>query len=389
MKRLFAFLLVLCMVLTTFAACGNSNNSANSGGTTANPSEPSTSQAEPEPEIPYTPNPLTGLEKEADYPNGKTPVAIMVNNISACWPQRGISEADIIYEMVTEGGITRLMAVFSDYTTVPVTGPVRSARDQHVQLMFPYQALYVHIGASVIAEQLLDQYDYSQQNMDGKYYSSMWWRDQARLNAGYATEHTAYTDGEHITATVDANNMVVDFEPKPIFNFVKYYDAPRVLEGGDAQSMRIIYTPNSYYITSFTYDVATNKYKKSQAGAPHVDENNGAQLAFDNVFICFADITHYPDTPLAKVDYRYGGLGYYFYGGKYEKIRWVKGLPEQPLRFYNENGDEVDIEVNCGKTYVGFSDYTNYDTFVISGSTDGVGNENVTIDPTQEVEVAD
>ena len=60
--------------------------------------------------------------------NEQRPVAVMINNIGEAMPQSGIGQADVIYEMIVEGGITRLMAVFSDYSGLEKIGPVRSAR---------------------------------------------------------------------------------------------------------------------------------------------------------------------------------------------------------------------------------------------------------------------
>ena len=162
MKRTLALLLVFCLVLASLAGCGSSSSGAGrdtgSGSTAqAAPPEP-TATPEPTP-VPLNPNPLTGLEKESDFHNGRSPVAVMVNNLKMssgndAFPQWGIGSADIIYEMVTEGGITRMMAVYSDYEKMPKVGPVRSARDQHVQLMLPLGALYVHEGASIFAARM-------------------------------------------------------------------------------------------------------------------------------------------------------------------------------------------------------------------------------------------
>lgn len=104
------------------------------------PSDPVSS--EPEKEVYYSP--LTG---EAGYDESlllNRPVAVMVNNIEQSLPQRGISKADIVYEMPVEGGITRLMAVFSDYHDLPEIGSIRSARHDYVELALPLDAIYLH-----------------------------------------------------------------------------------------------------------------------------------------------------------------------------------------------------------------------------------------------------
>ena len=66
------------------------------------------------------------------------------DSIVAARPQRGLSKADILFEIKVEGGITRFMPVFTDYKTIGEVGPVRSGRDQFFRLILPWQALYIH-----------------------------------------------------------------------------------------------------------------------------------------------------------------------------------------------------------------------------------------------------
>ena len=73
-------------------------------------------------------NKLTGKENLSDAAVGKRPVAIMINNLKGSLPQYGIYGADIMFEMPVEGGITRMMALYGDYTKVPNVCSVRSCR---------------------------------------------------------------------------------------------------------------------------------------------------------------------------------------------------------------------------------------------------------------------
>lgn len=390
MKRTLAALLVCCLVLASLAGCGSSGGAgrepAASSGVAATPQPTPTPEPTP---VPIYPNPLTGLEKESDFHNGRAPVAVMVNNIKMssgndAFPQWGIGSADIIYEMVTEGGITRMMAVFSDYDKMPKVGPVRSARDQHVQLMLPMGALYVHEGASIFAARMLRMRTYPSglqaYNLeeDGTY---DWGSRDLYLNnplgigsgvvkwdesrrATRSQEMCAYTSGEQVAAAVAAG-ADGSGEPGPIFNFVRYDEPSRVLTGGDAQSMYFQYS-SSYY-AGFTYDPTSFKYLKTNTkGEPHIDGDTGEQLAFENVLLLFADVKPYTSLGydagmLVHVEYSWGGLGYYFSEGRYEKIRWLKGLPNEPLRIVDADGHEVDVQINCGKTYVGITDLGMYD----------------------------
>ena len=147
MKRVLLVIAALLSLTVLLAACKKSGDTIS---TPAAESTPATVEATPAPtELPpYEANVLTGEPKGADYPEGQRITAVMVNNIVAARPQRGLSKADILFEIKVEGGITRFMPVFTDYKTVGEVGPVRSGRDQFFRLILPWQALYIHEGQS-------------------------------------------------------------------------------------------------------------------------------------------------------------------------------------------------------------------------------------------------
>ena len=114
---------------------------------------------------------LTGAERSTN----SRPVAVMVNNIANSQrqnarPQRGIGSADLLIEAKVEGGITRLCAVFSDADSIPEVGPIRSGRDQFLQLLMPWDILYYHDGESIFCTQFVSVYGYSGLNIGGKNY---------------------------------------------------------------------------------------------------------------------------------------------------------------------------------------------------------------------------
>ena len=128
-KRLCSALLALSTAVMCLCACTAGGQVSASGappsGSSSAPAPSSVSQSaqepqpQPEPETPAivtdpSANPLTGLAKADDWPEGMRPLAVMLDNVQAALPQRGLQSADLVYEMVTEGGITRLMAVYSD-----------------------------------------------------------------------------------------------------------------------------------------------------------------------------------------------------------------------------------------------------------------------------------
>lgn len=397
MKKLFALIFAGLMTATVLTSCG-SGTSSSAGGTSSS-AAPVSSSSEPE-EPPYNPDPLTGLENVGQYQEGKRFVAVMINNISNtavqnARPQWGLSEAEVLVESKVEGGITRFMALFPDVENLPEeVGPVRSARHQFFQLILPWQALYVHIGESTVQTEYRTNYEYGDLdiNLDkfGGQYTFQ--RDQARLATGVAKEHTAYTNSEHLMSIINDYEINTDRTyNSTLFNFRNYNLEPRTLEGGAAARIEVVHSQS--YRTYFDYDEASGKYLMSQYSAraggidPSVDANNNEQLAFDNVILVLADIYTHPNYvndkyDIQDVDYASGGIGYYFYGGNVEKIRWQKPTPQSVMTFTDGGGNEIPVEINPGKTYLGIVDLDMADQCGYYGDS-SEGSDTVVVDDTQ------
>ena len=220
--------------LTALAGCGGGGGDSDGGSQPAAATPAPTATPEP-----YDPNPLTGEAKGSDYVAVR-PVAIMINNIAQARPQRGINDADVLYEIMVEGGITRFMGLFNNYEALGDVGPVRSARDQFFRLVMPFQPLYVHIGRSGITQQYIDDVEYGDLNLDGNGFDDLIYRDQGRLNQGYSYEHTAFTTGERLKSYVDWKDVDMSRDlSSPIFDFVDYREPARSLSGEDALKMCI------------------------------------------------------------------------------------------------------------------------------------------------------
>lgn len=353
-------------------------------------------QPDPTPEptptpVPFTPNVWTGEKNDQAYSDIRA-TAIMINNISSARPQRGLSQASILFESKVEGGITRLMAIFEDYRELEGdVGPVRSGRDQFLQWAMPMQALYCHIGRSGITQTYIDSFEYNDFDIDGQNRVFTYRRNRP----GYATEHTSYTNTEKLQAAIDKYEYDMDKKyGSTVFNFVRYDENGgwRELSGNAVDDISIVHS--EVYRTYFAYDEITQKYMMSMYNGSKgvreqtVDENNGQQLGFENVIVAFADITKYPypgggkgDPNYQKVDLSYGGLGYYFSNGRMEPIRWFKGAASRALRFTDM--DENPLYLNCGKTYIGFVDLDEYERFEYAGPEEEIQEE--TIDTSQNV----
>ena len=296
-------------------------------------------------------NPYTGLAKTADYPEGQRGVAVMLGNMKEDLPQSGLNAADLVYEMITEGGITRLMAVYRDRSALPLVGPLRSARDQHVQLMIPLNCLYVHIGGSSYALDVLDAFHFTDvQSINGRY-KNFYWIDAERRRTR-SQENSVYTDGSTLESALDRYGLETEGEPDPVFNFQFYEEAPRALDDGTAYSLSFRFSP--YEDVRFDYSTEDGRYYKSEFGQPQLDAaDGGRQYRVDNVFLLFTSIGRYPDGLLSQVNLEQG-VGFYFSQGRYERVRWMKGRGEAPLRIVDDEGREQDVTVNPGTSYIAF-----------------------------------
>lgn len=371
MKKLFAILLAAAIALSLLTSCGNAPTSSSEPAAPAatNSTPQPQPEPEPEPEPPYEPAVLTGLPKGDDYPEGQRITAVMVNNISNnaqhdVRPQNGLSDADILIEIKVEGGITRFCALFTDYNKIDYICPVRSARDQFFQLFLPFQPVFIHIGESVIQKQY--KIDYTYESLDVNFDSVGFSRDASRQAAGVADWEIAYLNQDDIQRGLEKlNTDTRRTYNSPFFDFVNYNEPNRVLEGDDAMGIKIVHSQS--YRTYFDWDAASGKYLMSQYSLryrdirPSTDANNGQQLAFENVLVLFTDFDVYPDPggsgyDLQKVNYANGGVGYYFSGGKAEPVRWMKGAPLQPLRIVDFGGNEENVKINPGKTYIAVVD---------------------------------
>jgi hypothetical protein len=300
-------------------------------------------------------NPLTGLSGYNADAVGKRPVAVMVNNIKASLPQYGIEKADIIYELPVEGGITRLMAVYADYTNVPNVCSIRSCRYYYPIIAFGMDAIYCHWGEDkTIAVDTLNRLKID--NIDGysNGYDLIFFRDKQRAKT-YDTEHTGYLKGSELPKAIQKlgyrNNIKTDLLKMFTFN---QEDNPVLPEGNECVYVNVPFSDD--YYSTFKYDTVTKTYKKEHSGKKHMDSATGNQLSFTNVFVLESNISSRgTKNGLINVELK-GGKGYYISDGMAQPITWKKAAEDEPIKFYDKAGSE--LRVNAGKSYIGILDKT-------------------------------
>lgn len=302
------------------------------------------------PEEPVPVNPLTGLPSEKDF-TGLRPAAIMINNIAISCPQKGVAEADIIYECLVEGGYTRLMMLSMDYANLGTVGSVRSTRHYYLDFSADYDAIHVHAGGSTYAyETIMGERDVN--NLDGvnMYLPATFARDPERIKS-MGLEHSLMTNGGGIVSGIKYKKYRTTTDED--FDYPLDFVAPDTVVSFEETAAHVRIPYSAAQTTDFVYDTETETYLRYQfKGKPHIDQTTEEQLAFENVLIYFCETGRISGDEKQRIDVGTVGSGTGFYAtkGTYIPITWVKDESESPIRFYGEDGEL--LMMNPGKTFV-------------------------------------
>lgn len=352
MKRTVTLLIVLCLLL---CACGPTYEVPYASTTeqtveTTAPTEETTVPTEPP--VLYR-NPLTGEPIDALYT--ARPTAVVINNIKAALPQYGISGADMIYEIETEGGITRMLAIYSDLTNVGNIGPIRSARTYFNNVSASYDIPIVHCGGSRTA--LVGMYDKTNklsnwEHIDQAYNGSYFFRDQERRKQGYALEHTLFTTGEDLIAVVAKKNY--DKVTEAGVDYGLQFADDISLNGSTANKVTITFRGKK--TTTMTYNAETGLYAASQYGKEHKDAGEGKSMTYKNVLVLVAAQSRANDGKYTRSYYDLigEGKGYFACNGTMIPIKWVRKAVTDPFSYTMEDGTPLTLGV--GKSYVAVVD---------------------------------
>lgn len=349
--------LVLAVVLCLCVACNREEKSDSvSDSVSAQPVETIKT-----PEITrYDYNHLTGTEAIKGFTAGTRPVAVMIDNVGAALPQTGVSAADVVYETETEGGLTRLMAVFADYKSITAIGPVRSVRDQFCELAMAQNAILVNIGSSIYADDMLNYFGY--QNVDGIYLGTNAFSYDIQRAKDKGSEHAWYTNNELISKGIEINEVDTVGGYYPLFNFTK--SGENIAEDYDGTAAdSVSFNFSKITAAKLKYNSKNSQYEKYFNGNPQDDILNNSPLAFDNLLILFCDVVLRPDGLCTEFSLT-KGEGVYVIAGQYLNIAWAKGNPAQQLKIYSKTGGEQKIKP--GKSYIAFVANSQKDSLIFS-----------------------
>lgn len=311
--------LLSTIILTTLLLSGcSTQQSANTQNAptqqpTAEPAPIETSQPSPiaDPSVKLISG-LTGLAVSEDIL--PRPLAVMINNAPAARPQSGISEADILYEILAEGGITRLIGIFQSHTGVVKIGPIRSIRPYLLDIGESYSGVTVHAGGSPDAYAILQKQKKDDMDEIGRA-GAYFWRDKARK-----APHNLYSNAAKLREGAEklgfSSNVKV-----PEYHFNK----PEVVQtGGEPVSeFSVNFLLKSYNI-EYKYAADRGNYQRYVNGKPHLDLNNNNPVEAANVMVMGADHKVLDDVGRLQVDVELGGEALLFQKGQVTKGRWSR-----------------------------------------------------------------
>ncbi|MGJ9382141.1 DUF3048 domain-containing protein [Salipaludibacillus sp. CF4.18] len=342
MKVLYSCLAIIFVLILT--ACNNEEDSSEVAETKdaeeeveetekETNSEPENTEIEPSNTFPLTGEPT---EESTDH----RAFGVMIENSTSSRPHSGLYQADVVYELLTEGQITRLLAIFHSDQPEKI-GNVRSAREYFVHLNNGYDAIYSSAGGSPGAFDLIkrEQVPYiSGLDYDGQYFMR---------TSDRSAPHNMYTTYEDLVdAANDLGLTVEDREPPelPFFN-----EADSVKADGTAQGLDISY--NSVNDVRFDYDKETNSYIRSVGGNRVDDLETGEPVASKNVFIVASAHQVLDNQGRRSIDIESGGEAFLVQGGEFIEAEWrnVDGLI-LPFK------DDEALSFLPGQTWINFVD---------------------------------
>jgi len=270
----------------------------------------------------------------------RRPIAVMLNNIKEAIPQSAIEAADIVYEAPVEGGITRLMGIFENFDDLDKIGSVRSSRLYYCYFAKEFDAVYVHWGQAIYAQDLLNSSNID--NLNGlDLEGSTFFRSSDRV-----APHNGYTSGERLLAGIEKKGYRSDYRSDYQQKFTFTSSEVTLSDGITANKVTPGYSVNRPW---FEYQESDGLYYRYQYGDKQIDGETGNQLAYKNIIMQNVDYYDYGDG--YYYIYTSGrGSGKYITNGKAIDITWRKDTEFGVTKYYDLSGNE--IELNPGKTWV-------------------------------------
>jgi hypothetical protein len=274
--------------------------------------------------------PLTGVAPAGDSLT-RPALEVKIDNTAPARPQSGVDVADVVYEEVVEGELTRLLAIFNSALPDQV-GPIRSVRATDPNIVWPLGGVFAYSGGAPQNVDLIRQAPVNAVDETGA--GNAMFRERSRrapLNLFGRPNELVAKGGQPVP-------------PKPLF---QYLENNEQFTGDPAASMRIGFKPPDD--PTYTYDAASRTWKRAYGLAPFTAQS-GQQVAPTNVIVQFTNYEGGAGNPTAEGQTVGQGDAWVFSDGKVARGRWVRPAKEQPAQYVDAAGKP--IKLLPGRTWV-------------------------------------
>lgn len=318
-----AILLAATLALVA-AACGGGDSKAATGKTTTTLPATTTAVAPPN-------APLTGLPDPGGQSLTRPALSVKVENTDMARPQAGIDQADVLYEEVVEGNITRFVAVF-DSTVPDVIGPVRSVRAEDPDIVWPLGGIFAYSGGAPV-------------NVDAINAAPVHAVDEDAAGAAMVRNEPSQPprDAPHNLYGLGPALFALGGDPKPPKPLFEYLaNGSPAITGRNVLDFHVGFDPG--YDPTWTFDGATDTWQRSIGGTPQTVTGPG-HIAPANVVVQFT-----PYSGEAEAQTIGEGDVWIFTDGTVRTGKWVRPDKAQPAHYVDAAGKA--ILLRPGRTWV-------------------------------------
>jgi hypothetical protein len=294
--------------------------------------------------------PLTGEGVSDVKVLERRPLAVKISNFPPIVrPQAGLSYADVVFEHLSEAGLTRLTAVFL-CKDVEKVGSIRSARLIDLEIPAMFKAMFAYSGSSGGVKQRIQESDFFERVISPDFGDSGFVRIPSE---GKAFEHTLFSDTQSLWNIAEERGLN---KRQDLSGWTFSQESPK--GGSPATRLEFLYTPK-YGSAEYQYDPGREAYLRSIFGEPHEDELTGEQIAARNVVAVYAnhletDIVEDSTGPRIyySIEIQIWGEGkaIVFRDGQAFEGKWVRPQRPDMIRFVDDAGNPIPLKP--GNTWI-------------------------------------
>lgn len=280
-----------------------------------------------------------------DLNSNERPIAVMINTHKEARPQSGLADAYMIYEIMVEGGITRMMALYTQDFDEEKIGSVRSSRHNYLDYVLENDAIYIHWGGSDVAYNHLAELKLDR--IDGMVYGGKYFTTDKTLKR--SLEHTRFTSSQLIKNGIEKLKLRTTTDRDYLLNYTAdVVDLSK--KDGSKVANNITLKYSNYQTVAYEYNSDEQVYYRSMSGQKHTDLVTGEQYHFKNIIAYSVKYNSLNGTKLQDLQNIGSGDGVYITNGYSVPIKWTKKDRKSQTVYTYLDGTEIDV--SDGNTFI-------------------------------------